>query len=383
MYNNNFNLNNNNSKSEKKGCRFSCCSCSCLLIVINFILLIILLIYVAYYWCWNIDNRIIEKLKTGEVDSNNAKEYIVNTITDYLNPKNNNISNDNNIKTEENNDASFPDKIKNIIINQQEQIDNIIDENDSDEENENTDNDNSEELTTEKSDFNEVNQLLKTNKIRKNLDKVIKLDSKGFNGDIQLFSDENIETNNNPVVENEINLSTNTKKTDKYDYLSDLSEDKLLEKIGDNLEENKAILKIAIDKDFGIVLKQLLIKNSNISNELIENKSLLFYSAEKNSIKCRNYLINNGADLKCEYQGKNLLHVAAHKGDLKLAKKCLSIGLPINKPTDIGYTPFYFSVMSDNLNMIKYLVENGAKVDKNLKYLAKSREVYNYLNSFE
>ncbi len=344
-------------KKEKKGCRFSCCSCSCLLIVIVSVLICIFLIYAAFYWCWNIDNRIFEKLKTGEVDSNNCFEYFTNTITDYFSPQ-----------KDKNTDKL--DNIDNFNIN----IDDTV-------ENENIAKDYSEDESDNDSDFHEVNQLLKNNEIRKNLDTILKdkLKSKiTNNSNEEITEDVNVHDNLD-----KIDSTSYKKKQDKYDYLSDLSEDKLLEKIGDDSEENKAILKIAIDKDFGIVLKQLIIKNSNISNELIENKSLLFYSAEKNSVKCRNYLINSGADLKTDFQGKNLLHVAAHKGDIALAKKCLSIGLPINKPTNIGYTPFYFSVMSGNLNMIKYLVENGAKVEKNLKYLAKSREIYDYLDSFE
>ena len=145
---------------------------------------------------------------------------------------------------------------------------------------------------------------MKNNEIRKNLDTILKDKLKN-----KISNNSNEENTEDVYVHdnlNKIDSASYNKRQDKYDYLSDLSEDKLLEKIGDDLEENKSILKIAIDKDYCEVMKQLIVKNSNISNELIDNKSLLFYSAEKNSIKCRNYLINTGADLKTDFQGKNL-----------------------------------------------------------------------------
>ncbi len=340
----------NGSETGKKGCKPSCCSCSCLLIVILFILICISLVYAAYYWCWNIDNRIIEKLKSGEINSKNCYKYFKTTIINHFNLKKGK-------------------KLDNTYSNY---------------ENDSIDNEYLEEKSNEGSDFNEVDYLEKTNEIRKNLDKALKDKLRNNN---YKFSDKDIPDNsdvinNTNVYVNNSNSDTSKKKLNEYDYL-DLTENELLEKISNNFEENLVILKVALDKDFGKVLVKLIEKDSNIANVEIEEKSLLFYTAEKSSIKCRNYLINNGAYLKTEYQGKNLLHIAAHKGDLALAKLGLSIGLPVNKPTDIGYTPFYFSVMSNNLNMVKYLVKNGAKVDKNLKYLAKSREIYDYIDSFE
>ena len=80
--------NNNNSEAKPKGCKRSCCSCSCMLIIVVFVLFTLGLIYAAYYWCWNIDNRILEKLKSGELNSNNAYEYIISTAKDYFFPNN-------------------------------------------------------------------------------------------------------------------------------------------------------------------------------------------------------------------------------------------------------------------------------------------------------
>ncbi len=380
----------NNSSDDNKGCNRSCCSCSCLLIVVFFILANICFIYAAYYWCWHIDNRVIEKLKNGELNSKNFSEYLVTTISDYWYPKKDSLNKQNENESKKNNNSSNDKEENNDSNNISEDIKvgntEIID-NSSDyieEETEDTETTyKSESSSVERVDFEEVSKLIKNNEFRKNLD--VDLKNKFTNSVLKKDKEnEDIDENSNDYENNNTtNLKANNKKVGKYDYLLDLPEEELLNKIGDDIEENKAILKVAIDNDYGRVLKQLLAKDSNLYKELIENKSLLFYSAEKNSVKCRNYLINNGADMQTEYQGKNLLHIAAQKGDIKLAKKCLSIGLPINKPTSIGYTPFYFSVMSGDLNMVKYLVENGAKVEKSLKYLAKSKDIYDYIDSFE
>lgn len=358
-------------ENKPKGCNRSCCSCSCLLIVISFIIFVLFAIYAFYYLCWHIDNRVIEKLKTGELNSGNAYKYIMTTVKEHFFPKtiNDETVNEENVNT---------NRIKEVIYNsdKSEDVDtntSILDDNDSNELN----NSNNEEESPSDSDFKEVDQLIKNNEIRKKLDVVLK-DKLNIKTD---FTE--INKNNNPNPPEKSIPTTNNKKIGKFDYLLDLSENELIEQVGDDIEKNKAILKVVVDKDYEKALKGLFDKDGNLERELIENRNLLIYSAEKNSVKCRNFLINKGFDLNTEYQGKNLLHIAAQKGDLELAKKCISIGLQVNKKTNIGYSPFYFSVMSGDLNMIKYLVSKGANVEKNLKYLAKSREIYDYIDSFE
>jgi ankyrin repeat protein len=57
------------------------------------------------------------------------------------------------------------------------------------------------------------------------------------------------------------------------------------------------------------------------------------------------------------------LHEAAELGDLLLAKTLLSQGLAINAMDIIGRTPLHFAAANNQLNMVEYLVSEGADIN--------------------
>ena len=187
-------------------------------------------------------------------------------------------------------------------------------------------------------------------------------------------------------------------------------------------------LKIAIDKDYPNLLKEILDKKFEINSWKFNYLPVLFYVADKDSRKCLDVLIDKETDLRTQLEykpgqvcyisknnsrpdgktlylfrallsksevnsiwyesiinlekdvfekidddkieyvldlGKTLLHSAAQNGNISLAKKVLEAGVNIDSPTfRFKKTPLYFAVANNKYEMVKFLVENGAKVDE-------------------
>ena len=129
------------------------------------------------------------------------------------------------------------------------------------------------------------------------------------------------------------------------------------------------VTKIAIDKGYDNLMNKLCKKDYHPKNDASNFNVLntLAYATEQNSKKCMEVLINNGADLKIEQEnGKNLLHSAAQAGNIGFARKLLRVGIPLEKETKEKNTPLYYAVKNNKREMTFYLLNCGAKLDKNL-----------------
>jgi ankyrin repeat protein len=147
------------------------------------------------------------------------------------------------------------------------------------------------------------------------------------------------------------------------------------------------LAQIAIEKDYGDFLDKLSGNKFHPVNEPekyipITTKvilSMIIYAAEKDSRKCVEVLIKNGADLKVEApkpkdkqkiimeEGKNLIHCAAQHGNIYLLEKAIEAGAEIEKKTLSGKTPLYFAVKNNQYEAANILISKGAVREESLK----------------
>lgn len=147
------------------------------------------------------------------------------------------------------------------------------------------------------------------------------------------------------------------------------------------------LAQIAVEKDYAVLLGKLCKDKFRPINEPenfipINSKVMLtmvLLAADKDSRKCVDVLIDNGADLKIEAQkpkekqkefveeGKTLLHCAAQYGNIPLMKKVIEAGVPLDKKTASGRTPLYFAVKNNQYDSVYMLISKGAVIEESLK----------------
>jgi len=72
------------------------------------------------------------------------------------------------------------------------------------------------------------------------------------------------------------------------------------------------------------------------------------------------FLIESGAK---PWYGIKDIHIAAMNGDVEKLKESLSKGEKINERDFFGHTPLHYAVINNQIEMVKFLISNGAKVD--------------------
>ncbi len=67
-----------------------------------------------------------------------------------------------------------------------------------------------------------------------------------------------------------------------------------------------------------------------------------------------------------DWYQKEQLHFAADKGDLNKVKELIEKGFDINAfDEDLSFTPLHYAVLGKHLEVIKYLLTNGANINAN------------------
>ena len=189
------------------------------------------------------------------------------------------------------------------------------------------------------------------------------------------------------VDSDNVNNSANEKNKisdedrEKYAHLYSLSEEELIEILIDDEHQNKILTKIALDKDYGKLLTELIKNNSSLLKAEANSDNPLIYAAEKNSRKCVDVLINHGADLKVELDdGGTLLHIAAQNSNIPLAKQVLVAGIPFDKKTKFGKTPLYYAIKKNDFEMAYFLTNCGAEYrDYQLRSSTRDKKMLKFL----
>ncbi len=190
------------------------------------------------------------------------------------------------------------------------------------------------------------------------------------------------------------------KNVENYYYLS---EDKLIEEVYDSLKTDydyyergskydpgqvKAMLTtITYQNDYLKLLDTLLEKGFAtpfITPKQDFNILLMTYAAaSSDKIDYLNVLLKHGADLTIvqELDGATLLHAAARNGNIDLSKKVLDAGVPVNKEDKRSKTPVYYAIENNEYEMVKFLVEKGAKIEEDFIEITNDRDVLAFLLS--
>lgn len=107
-------------------------------------------------------------------------------------------------------------------------------------------------------------------------------------------------------------------------------------------------------------LQNLLDSNVDVNSKDIFGRTPLFYAAENNSQQIVELLLKSGADktVKDRY-GSNVLHFTASFLTPQLAVNFLDISLDLDKK---NRTPLYYATLGDNLELIKWFVDNKANL---------------------
>lgn len=125
-------------------------------------------------------------------------------------------------------------------------------------------------------------------------------------------------------------------------------------------------LQNAIDNNNFVELKVALREGVNPNQHIDEDLSPLMYAIQKRvDIELIECLIENGANIKFQTQeGVNLLDEAISTKRLDLIKKLINLGLRVDTPTrKSGFTPLMLATSLNSVEIVKFLLENGAKVD--------------------
>ncbi len=61
--------------------------------------------------------------------------------------------------------------------------------------------------------------------------------------------------------------------------------------------------------------------------------------------------------------GDTALHLVCHWGDIEAAKILLEAGANVNEVGDLGMTPIFSAIMSDNPELVLLLINSGANID--------------------
>lgn len=160
----------------------------------------------------------------------------------------------------------------------------------------------------------------------------------------------------NGSEDNLINVYTQIKKDEKYNYLFPF------------FFENA--LKASIKKDYTRFLSKM-IEEKELSNKnyRIDELSLLSYASINNSEKCIKILLDNFNIINEVFEdGRTLLHVAAENGNYNLAEKVIENNKEfLNKEDKDSKTPLYYAIKNNRYDIAALFIKSGAICDNKLK----------------
>ena len=167
-----------------------------------------------------------------------------------------------------------------------------------------------------------------------------------------------------------------------YKKYGDITKDKEFLKVSSKDHMISEYAKVAMNNDYSIVFQKLIDNGFDPRSWSFNGLPVIFCSAEKNSYKCLNILLNMGLNLKQELresklsrfgfkfnidEGKTLLHSAAQQGNIDLANRVLKAGVEIDRKTKKGNTPLLYAIKNNQYEMVKFLLDNGAVFSEELK----------------
>ena len=140
--------------------------------------------------------------------------------------------------------------------------------------------------------------------------------------------------------------------------------------------------RMALNNDYSSLFQKTVECGFIPNNWTFDHLPMAFYAIKKGSSACLDIILSTGIDLNKELQyyefdikrgidykieeGKTLLHAAAEKGYITLAKKVLEAGVPVNQKTKEGKTALDYAFNNKQYDMVDYLLKNGAQLSADI-----------------
>lgn len=135
---------------------------------------------------------------------------------------------------------------------------------------------------------------------------------------------------------------------------------------------NYAIIHLVVQNGTVKMIKDLIDHGVDIERKDIHGDTPIHEAIKKQKIDHFIYLLNCGASVFCEnFQGRTALHTAAeYKAEETIVNLILNKGISINIRSQVdGKTPLHVACSKlDNLEIVKFLVKNGANFDSKDRY---------------
>ena len=129
-----------------------------------------------------------------------------------------------------------------------------------------------------------------------------------------------------------------------------------------------------INKSFDLSkVNSLTPTNSELNNQLI-NKNALHETARNGDLLSAEMLFENGFDINISDDiGRKPLHEAAFYGHLDVVKFLVHNGAAIDAPIyPFGHTALYLAVQKGHYDIVKFLIQYGANINVTDKLMGKS-----------
>lgn len=123
------------------------------------------------------------------------------------------------------------------------------------------------------------------------------------------------------------------------------------------LEFERGIWQAAVDNDLNKI-KSLLQKGYNINARDSSGYTALHYAARNKHEKCVEYLLENGGCVNCVTKsGKDTpLHRAAYVGNLNIVKKLVEHGAKLEIQNTDGQTCLHKAVQNNHFEVVRYIL---------------------------
>ncbi|KAG4083802.1 ankyrin [Neocallimastix lanati (nom. inval.)] len=126
--------------------------------------------------------------------------------------------------------------------------------------------------------------------------------------------------------------------------------------------ENKIIIEDKTIHHRGIDFLKILIKNNHKLHNKYDDQTIINIAFRSRNMNIIKYIIDDGKKIEIINQKIDLIKPLIEFNEVELLNYLIEHHLNINSMDDHGYTPFLYSIKCNNLNMMKYLINNGADI---------------------
>jgi len=130
----------------------------------------------------------------------------------------------------------------------------------------------------------------------------------------------------------------------------------------DASNENKIIIEDKMIHHPGIDFLKILIKNNHKFTNKYDDQTMISISFQSRNMDIIKYMIGDGEKIETINQKIDLIKPLIEFNEIELLNYLIEHHLNINSMDDHRYTPFLYAIKCNNLDMMKFLISNGADI---------------------